>query len=140
VIRITIMCPEAHRDDANALAMALGQGPADGSTFRAAGWQDAAGAQYVAASLDVSPAWLAAAQDTLDRPSWDAAEPYAINMTGAARAQALLVLHDATGADPEAPPSPVPTATGDMILVLAGDSLPLVEAAGLSRIEEDGNG
>lgn len=128
MIRITIICPEAHLGDANSLAMALGQGPADGLTFGAAAWQDRGGSRYAAASLPFSSAWLAAAQSPLARPAWDI-EPYAVNMAGAGRAQARVVLQDPAGE------APLPRADSATILVLAGEPLAMLAAAGLVRIE-----
>ena len=133
MIRITIACPEAHIGDANHLAMVLGEGPAEALTYGAPGWQDGDGNRYAIASLPVSPAFLSAAQSPLERPAWDT-EPYAVNMAGAERAQARVVLHD-PGDDPEAP-APVPQADPDTIITLPGDPASMLAAAGLTRIEE----
>ena len=137
MIRITIVCPEAHIGDANHLAMALGEGAAEAQTYGTPSVQDGAGNRYAVASLPVSPTFLAAAQSPLARPAWDT-EPYAINMAGAARAQAMIVLYD-PGSDPEAP-APVPVATPDIILTLPGDPSAMLAAAGLTRIAEDEDG
>ena len=67
-IRITVACPDAMRDDANALAMVLAEGPDDGATYGAAHWQDAQGNTYAVASFEASPEWVQAAQGTLSRP------------------------------------------------------------------------
>lgn len=88
--RITIACPAALTSDANQLAAALGQSMADAETYGPPGWQDNTGNLYAAASLDVSEAWLEAAQQPLARPAWDTEEQ--IDMTAAARAQAAVVL------------------------------------------------
>ena len=88
-MRITAACPEAMIDDANNLAMVLGQGPADALTYGALKWQDADGNLYAAASFVVKPQWVGGAQSALQRPEWDA-EPYKVNMAGARRAQAAL--------------------------------------------------
>ena len=89
-MRITAACPEALIDDANQLAMVLGQGPADALTYGEPKWQDADGNLYAAASFVVRPEWVGGAQSALQRPEWDA-EPYKVNMAGAQRAQAALV-------------------------------------------------
>lgn len=130
MIRITIICPEAHVGDANNLAMALGQGRADGLTFGASAWQDGEANRYAAASLPVSPEWLVAAQSALARPAWDT-EPYAVNMAGAGRAQARVVLPDPAGE------APLPQANPALILALAGEPLSMLAAAGLVRIEAE---
>ena len=127
MIRITIACPEAHIGDANHLAMVLGEGPAEALTYGAPGWQDGDGNRYAIASLPVSPAFLAAALSPLARPAWDT-EPYAVNMAGAGRAQARMVLPDPAG------DAPLPRATPTAILVLAGEPLSMLVAAGLARI------
>lgn len=134
MIRIVIACPEAHIGDANNLAMVLGMGPADGLTYGAPGWQDGAGNLYAVASLPVSPEWLVAAQTGLERPAWDT-EPYAVNMAGAERAQARVVLHSPAGEGDD--PTPVPQANPDTILALPGDPLAMLAAAGLTRIAEE---
>ena len=133
MIRITIACPEAHIGDANHLAMVLGEGPAEALTYGTPTWQDGEGTLYAVASLPVSAEWLVAAQSPLERPAWDT-EPYAVNMAGAERAQARVVLHD-PGDDPEAP-APVPQADPDTILALPGDPASMLAAAELTRIEE----
>lgn len=129
--RVTISCHEAHIDDANNLAMALGFGPADGETFKTASWQDASGNIYAAASLPVLPDWITSAQSTLERPEWDA-EPYTINMTGAERAQAVLVFWTPAdgGTAPQASPDAL-TAIGGM------DGLDALAAMGLERVPSE---
>lgn len=135
MIRITIVCPEAHIGDANHLAMVLGQGPAEAATYGTPGWQDGDGNLYSVASLPVSPEWLAAAQGPLTRPAWDT-EPYQVNMAGAGRAQEKVVLYAPDAEEP----APVPQADPDTILTLPGDPLAMLAAAGLTRIPEDDDG
>lgn len=101
-VRITIACPAAHRDDANALGACLGFSMADAQTYGDPTWQDGAGNLYACASLDVHEEWLAAAQSPLARPKWDAVEE--IDMAAAARAQALMRLWAGEGAPPQATP------------------------------------
>lgn len=127
MIRIVIICPDAQIGDANNLAMVLGQGPADGLTFGAPGWQDAADNRYSGASLPVSASWLAAARSPLARPLWDT-EPYSVNMAGAHRAQSRMMLHDPEGNEA------LPHASPDAILVLPGEPLAMLAALGLTRI------
>lgn len=107
-IRITVACPEALISDASQLAMVLGQGPDDGRTYGVPGWQDAEGNLYAAASFVAPPAWITGATQPLTRPAWDVA-PYRVNMAGASRAQAALVIQD----------SPAPAMPG-LIGVLTG--------------------
>lgn len=133
MIRITIVCPEAHVGDANHLAMVLGEGPDEAHTYGTPAWQDGDGNLYSVASLPVSPAFLVAAQSPLSRPAWDT-EPYAVNMAGAERAQALVALFDPAGE------AAVPPADPDTILTLPGDPLAMLAAVGLSRIPEGDDG
>lgn len=126
-MRLTIACPEAHRADANALAMVLGYGPCDAATFGGAGWQDGLGGRYAAASLipDSGDFTARALGATLARPEWDV-EPYAVNMAGALRAQALLVLGQ-----------PGDLADPARILATPGDDGPAALAAmGLTPVPE----
>lgn len=128
-MRLTIAVPEQHREDANNLAVVLGYGPADGQTYREPAWQDASGNLYSAASLDVSEAFFTSALAPLSRPAWDEA-PYTVNMAGANRAQALVVVWTGEG--------PLPQATPDVITAVAGDNGPAALAAmGLSPIEQE---
>lgn len=110
-MRVTIFAPEAMIDDANDLAMVLGEGPDDARTFRTAGNFDARGNAYSVASTPARATFPAAAGSALSRPSWDV-EPYAINMAGARRAQAALAIYD-----PAAPLQVDPT----RILAIIGD-------------------
>ena len=130
-MRIIAICPEAHVGDANQLAMALG-GSVDAwqHTFGAASRPDADGALYSVASWDADDAWLAAVQSVPERPSWDV--DTAVNMAGAIRAQALVVLYDPDDGDA------VPQASAGAILILPGDPMAMAAAAGLVRVSEGG--
>jgi hypothetical protein len=122
-MRLTIACPEALRDDANQLAMVLGFGPDDVQTYVALNWQDADGNLYACASLPVSDTFTSAAQSPLQRPAWDTDSH--VNMAGANRAQAALVLSL----------TPV-TAMPDKLTACAGDdALATLAAMGLTQVE-----
>ena len=120
-MRLTIAVPAAHVDDANDLAMVLGYGPADAQTYRTPAWKDAAGNLYSAASLEVVAAFLTSAVSSLSRPAWDEA-PYTVNMAGAARAQALIVVWAGEGPVPQASPNAITAVAGppgrDAIIML----------------------
>ena len=126
-VRVTVACPEAHRDDANDLAMVLATGPADGRTYAAAQWKDALGNLYSCVSFPVRPEWLTAAQSTLVRPSWDV-HPYVVNMAGAERAQALLSVWQGVGEVVQAAPTAMATVVGM-------DALDAIAAMGLAMYE-----
>ena len=111
-MRITVVCPELLRDDANNLAMVLAYSSADGETYKLLNWEDIDGNLYAAASFIASPDWINGALSTLKRPDWDTA-PYIINMEGAQRAQAAIVFWYGTGSIPLATPTKI-TAIGGM--------------------------
>ena len=124
-MRITIACPEALRDDANNLAMALGYRPDDAETYVGLNWQDAGGNLYACASLIVSDAFTTAAHSGLQRPSWDIDNT--VNMDAARRAQAALVFSL----------TPV-TAMPDKLTACAGDdALAVLAAMGLTHVVVD---
>ena len=125
LMRLTIACPEALRDDANQLAMVLGYGPDDAETYVALNWQDAGGNLYACASLIVSDALVSKAQSTLYRPAWDVDN--IIDMDAARRAQAALVFSL----------TPV-TAMPDKLTACVGDdALATLAAMGLTQVEVD---
>jgi len=124
-MRLTIACPEALRDDANNLAMALGYRPDDAGTYVGLNWQDADGNLYACASLIVSDTFTTAAQSGLQRPSWDTDN--IIDMDAARRAQAALVFSlEAV----EVAPDKLTACAGD-------DALAVLAAMGLTQVEED---
>ena len=124
-LRLTIACPDALRDDANNLAMALGYRPNDAGTYVGLNWQDADGNLYACASLIVSDTFVSKAQSTLSRPAWDVDN--IIDMDAARRAQAALVFSL----------TPV-TAMPDKLTACAGDdALAVLAAMGLTQVEAD---
>ena len=124
-MRLTIACPDALRDDANNLAMALGYRPDDAGTYVGLNWQDADGNLYACASLIVSDTFVSTAQSTLSRPTWDVDN--IIDMDAARRAQAALVF----SLDPVA-------AMPDKLTACAGDdALATLATMGLTQVEVD---
>jgi len=124
-MRITIACPEALRDDANNLAMALGYRPDDAGTYVGLNWQDADGNLYACASLIVSDTFVSTAQSTLSRPTWDVDN--IIDMDAARRAQAALVFSlEAV----EVAPDKLTACAGD-------DALAVLAKMGLTQVEVD---
>jgi len=136
VTQITMIVPEAHRADATALVMALGASVADWQdAFANVKQQDADGGRYALACWYASDGWMAAVTHAPVRPAWDL-EPYEVNLAAAARAQALVVLHNPV--DGAGEPVPVPQASASVILMLLGNPEAMLAAAGLVRIPEDG--
>ena len=134
--QITMIVPAAHRADATALVMTMGASAADWQgAFANLGWQASDGAQFALACWDASDGWLANVADAPERPDWDV-EPYEVNLAAAARAQALVALHNPV--DGAGEPVPVPKASGETILILLGNPEAMVAAAGLVRIPEGG--
>lgn len=128
-MRLTFVCPAAHRDDANQLAMVLAFSAADANTYRAPSYEDAQGNLYSVASSPVGDTFVSSATTALERPEWDQ-EPYSINMTGAERAQALVRLWMPT----EDVPEPPQASTGAILALVGGDPHALLAAAGLTVI------
>lgn len=126
-LSITVACPAAMRDDANSLAMVLGEGPGDGRTYRHLTLEDAAGNLYTWARFDARPEWVQASQSALTRPEWDV-EPYRINMAGANRAQAALVFWAGTGPHPQAAPD-------KLVASAAVPAEQALAAMGLTKVE-----
>jgi len=136
VTQITMIVPDAHRAVASALVMALGASATDWQdAFANVTQQDADGAQFAVACWDALDGWLAKVADAPERPDWDV-EPYEVNLAAAARAQALVVLHNPV--DGAGEPVPVPQASASVILILLGNPEAMVAAAGLVRIPEGG--
>ena len=122
-LRLTIACPDALRDDANNLAMALGYRPDDAGTYVGLNWQDADGNLYACASLIVSDTFTTAAQSGLQRPSWDTDSH--VNMAGANRDQAALVFSL----------TPVEVAPDKLTACVGDDALVTLAAMGLTQVE-----
>jgi hypothetical protein len=125
-MRLTIACPEGLITDANHLAMALGQGVADMQSFRGAVWQDAQGNLYACASFEADEDWLAKAKTEVQRPAWDSGPSYAINLTGARRAQAILGLWLASDTESQ-PPAASPAALTAIVGLTADRALELMQ-------------
>lgn len=132
-IPLTVACPEALRDDANNFAMLFGSGPANGNTYRATNWQDADGNLYAVSASYVGLGFVHGARSTLVRPEWDTDNH--INMAGAGRTQAALVVAQ-YGVDLETgEPLPVPKAVpGKLTAVLGADAMTAIELLGLSLV------
>ena len=81
--RLTLICPEALMDDANALAATLGEGPQDAASFGNPVWVDAGGARFAAISL-VSDDLLDAVSAPLGAPDWP------VDLVAAERARARI--------------------------------------------------
>ena len=125
-MRVTIICPQAHIEDANHLAMVLGYSAADVATYGAPSWQDGSGNLYAVASLLVSDDFVGAATTALARPDWDGDR--LVVMAAARRAQALVSVWG-LGED-----EPAPVAGPSRILALFGDDpLGLLAMAGVVR-------
>lgn len=125
-MRITAACPASLVDDANQLAMCLGQSEADGQTFGPLNWQDDTGALYSCASWEASEEWFESVSDPLVRPEWDTGE--LIDMDAAAAAQAALLIW--SGEDD------LPIAESDSITVIPNmDGLSAIAAMGLVQYE-----
>jgi hypothetical protein len=124
IIRTTIAVPTTHIDDANQLALVLGESPADDETFGEPQWQDEQGNLYSACSTVAKQVFFDNASQPLQPPSF---APHA-DIEAATRAQALLQINDGP-------------ARPDRIAAIVGDRLESamdhVAALGLTRIEAE---
>jgi len=107
---VTVSCPATMLDDANALAATLASGVTDFATFQGLNWQDSSGNLYAAASFEASPMLTAAAQAVLSRPAWDSTRQ--VNIAGAGRAQAAVVLWSGHRGVPAVVPSALTVVEG----------------------------
>ena len=122
--KATIAAPSAHIQDANQLALALGESAADDQTFTAASYQDAQGNLYAVSSTVAKPIFAELAGQPLQAPD------HAPDMVEAAtRSQALLQINGGT-------------ASPDVIAVILGDRLESaqdhIKALGLERVQQEG--
>ena len=126
-MRVTIICPQAHIEDANHLAMVLGYSAADVATYGDPSWQDGSGNLYAVASLVVPDGFVSAATTSLVRPDWDGDR--LVSLVAARRAQALVSVWG-LGED-----EPAPVASPSRVLALFGDDAHgLLSRAGVYRV------
>ena len=124
VQKATIAAPAAHIQDANQLALALGESAADDQTFTTASHQDAQGNLYAVCSTVAKPVFAKLAGQRLQAP--DHAPD--MDLEAATRAQQLLQINGGT-------------ASPDVIAVILGDRLESAQdhiaALGLTLIEQE---
>ena len=122
--RATIAAPVAHTQDANQLALALGESSADDQTFTNASYQDADGNLYAVCSTVAKPIFAQIAGQPLQAP--DHAPD--MDLAAATRSQALLQINGGK-------------ATPDVIAVILGGRLESAQdhiaALGLERVQQD---
>jgi hypothetical protein len=127
---LTIAVPVAHESDANHYAMVLGYSASEAKTYSLANWEDTIGNLYAVASLGISDTFIGTATSALVRPAWDTQNT--INMTAAARAQAMVSLW-LVGSD-AAPTQAAP----DRITAIGGmEGLDALAAMGLALFPRD---
>ena len=123
--KATIAAPSAHIQDANQLALALGESAADDQTFTAASYQDAQGNLYAVSSTVAKPIFAELAGQPLQAP--DHAPD--MDLAAATRSQALLQINGGK-------------ATPDVIAVILGGRLESAQdhiaALGLERVQQEG--
>lgn len=85
-LRVTIAAPADMLDDCNALALCLGESPADINTFTRATHTDAEGNEYSVASTVAKPVFTEMAASELVAPTYAPD----MDLEAAGRAQALL--------------------------------------------------
>ena len=121
--RVTIATPIAHIQDANQLALALGESIADDKTFTTASYQDTEGNLYAVASTVVKLVFAEMAGQPLKAPSHSPA----MDLAAATRAQSLLQINKGI-------------ATPDVIAVILGgndeSAQEHIKRLGLDRVPE----
>jgi len=122
--RATIATPAAHIDDANQLALCLGESAADDQTFTTASYQDEQGNLYAVCSTVAKPIFAELAGQPLQAPD----HARGMDLAAATRAQALLQINGGI-------------ASPDVIAVILGDRLESAQdhiaALGLTPIPQD---
>ena len=156
-MRLTIATPAAHLDDTRNLAVALGwingYTPAEWENSFGAQYQDAQGNIFHVSSFYASTDWIATATQmgpverppkdvgTLDEETGEYGPPYVVNLMGAHRAQAKLVIWQPAQPDPETgdvPDNPVPQVGSDKIVAVVGmKGTAALAAMGLQSIPVD---
>jgi hypothetical protein len=122
--KVTIAAPVAHIEDANQLALYLGESSADDQTFTTASYQDAYGNLYAVCSTVAKPIFAQMAGQPLK------AHPYApeVDLVAAKRAQVMLRINDST-------------ASPNVIAVILGDRLESAQdhiaALGLTQVDQE---
>ena len=91
--RITLIVPEQYMDDANNLALIMGESDADIGTFVTADWKDAEGNLYTVCSAASKPVVLSALSKGL--PTSIPAHASAADVAKAQQALDLIVLYEA---------------------------------------------
>jgi len=124
VQRATIATPAAHIEDANQLALCLGESSADDQTFGTASYQDASGNLYAVCSTVAKPIFAQMAGQPLKAPDYAPD----MDLEAATRAQNLLQINNGI-------------ASPDVIAVILGDRLESAQdhiaALGLSRVPQE---
>jgi len=122
--KVTIVAPTAHIQDANQLALALGESSADDQTFSEATYQDADGNLYAVCSTVAKPIFAQLAGQPLQAPD----HAPGMDLAAATRAQSLLQINNGIAAP-------------DVIAVILGDRLESaqdhIQMLGLTRVEQD---
>lgn len=138
--------PVARAADANALAMILGEGPADAQTYSARSlWALPGGGRVHIATWRQPPDWVARAA-RIARPDWDQSRH--VNLTGARRAALAVRSWRASGAVEDTGENAAPTlaefiaaAPPDAILFLVGlDPDAVIAALGAVRVPPEAEG
>lgn len=90
--RITLVVPEQYIEQANHLALIMGESPTDIGTFKEANWQDSSGNLYAVCSALSKPVVIGALTGGL--PTTLPAHATAADVTKAQQALDIIVLYD----------------------------------------------
>jgi hypothetical protein len=125
VLRVTIFVPEAHIAAGNALALVLGESPADIATFGPARFEDADGNRYSVCSTAATHTFPGKAGTALVAPDHSPDADLALATQG----QALVTIYD--------PEAPVQADPSRILAVIGDDPHAALAAAGVTLIPED---
>jgi hypothetical protein len=124
---IPTCCSVAVAENANHLAMAIGEGPADGETWVTALHRDAQGNHFIVRNLWVPEGWLDRALGPLTRPEWDTEKIVDLDKAEAAQEAVLLSDDfDDTASTPATVGKIIACTSGDMDTALAAWGLELI--------------
>lgn len=123
--RITLAVPAAYIEQANHIALIMGESPADIGTFKQADWQDSDGNLYAICSAVSKPVVLGAVTGGLPDPLPSHAEE--ADVTKAQQALGLLKLYE----------DGVLVSPDHIVLAVDYEPLGVLESMGLTRVVDE---
>ena len=125
--RITLVVPEQYIEQANHLALVMGESAGDINTFKEANWQDADGNLYAVCSALSKPVVLGALTSGL--PTSLPAHATDVDVTKAQQALDLIVLYDVG----------VKASPNNIVLAIDHEPHEVFDSVGLLIVGDDGS-